>query len=50
MNWKPLHMLSWVSASVGAVVIPAGPENGIGNSSALRNENNVVFTLPLAVV
>jgi branched-chain amino acid transport system substrate-binding protein len=30
MNWKPLHMLSWVSASVGAVMIPAGPENGIG--------------------
>jgi branched-chain amino acid transport system substrate-binding protein len=30
MNWRPLHMLSWVSTSVGAVMIPAGPENGIG--------------------
>ena len=30
MNWKPLHVLSGVSVSVGAVMIPAGPENGIG--------------------
>ncbi|WP_158925734.1 ABC transporter substrate-binding protein [Acidisphaera sp. S103] len=30
MNWKPLHLLTNVSASVGAVMIPAGPENGIG--------------------
>ena len=30
MNWKPLHLLSNVSVSVGAVMIPAGPENGVG--------------------
>ena len=30
MRWKPLHVLTGVSVSVGAVMIPAGPENGIG--------------------
>ncbi len=30
MNWKPLHFLSNVSASVGGVMRPAGMENGIG--------------------
>jgi branched-chain amino acid transport system substrate-binding protein len=30
MNWKPLHVLSGVSVSVGAVMIPAGPANGVG--------------------
>jgi branched-chain amino acid transport system substrate-binding protein len=30
MNWKPLHLLTNVSVSVGAVMIPAGPENGTG--------------------
>jgi branched-chain amino acid transport system substrate-binding protein len=30
MRWKPLHVLSGVAVSVGAVMIPAGPENGIG--------------------
>ncbi len=30
MRWKPMHILSGVSASVGAVMIPAGPENGTG--------------------
>jgi branched-chain amino acid transport system substrate-binding protein len=30
MNWNPLHILSGVSVSVGAVMIPAGQENGIG--------------------
>jgi branched-chain amino acid transport system substrate-binding protein len=30
MQWKPVHILSGVSVSVGAVMIPAGPENGIG--------------------
>ena len=30
MNWKLLHILTGVSVSVGAVMIPAGPENGIG--------------------
>lgn len=30
MKWKPMHVLTGVSVSVGAVMIPAGPENGIG--------------------
>jgi branched-chain amino acid transport system substrate-binding protein len=30
IGWKPVHYLNNVSASVGAVMVPAGPENGIG--------------------
>jgi branched-chain amino acid transport system substrate-binding protein len=30
MNWKPMHVLTGVSVSVGAVMNPAGPENGVG--------------------
>ena len=30
IGWKPLHYLNSVSASVGAVMVPAGPENGVG--------------------
>lgn len=30
MGWKPLHILTGVSVSVGAVMLPAGAENGIG--------------------
>jgi branched-chain amino acid transport system substrate-binding protein len=30
MNWKPLHFLTNVSASVGAVIEPAGPQNAMG--------------------
>jgi branched-chain amino acid transport system substrate-binding protein len=30
MRWKPLHVLTGVAVSVGAVMIPAGPENGVG--------------------
>lgn len=30
MRWNTLHVLSGVSVSVGAVMIPAGPENGTG--------------------
>ena len=30
LGWKPLHYLNSVSASVGAVMVPAGPENGVG--------------------
>lgn len=39
MNWKPLHVLTGVSVSVGAVMIPAGPENGIGiiSSACLKD-------------
>jgi branched-chain amino acid transport system substrate-binding protein len=34
LAWKPLHLMSQVSVSVGAVMIPAGPEHGIGIISA----------------
>jgi branched-chain amino acid transport system substrate-binding protein len=30
MNWKLMHVLSGVSVSVGAVMLPAGPANGVG--------------------
>lgn len=30
MKWQPVHVLSGVSVSVGAVMIPAGAANGIG--------------------
>jgi branched-chain amino acid transport system substrate-binding protein len=30
IGWKPTHYLNSVSASVGSVMTPAGPENGIG--------------------
>jgi branched-chain amino acid transport system substrate-binding protein len=30
LDWKPLFVMSNVSASVGAVIKPAGPENAIG--------------------
>jgi branched-chain amino acid transport system substrate-binding protein len=30
MNWKPLHILTGVSVSVGAVMQPAGPEKAVG--------------------
>jgi branched-chain amino acid transport system substrate-binding protein len=34
LEWKPMFFLSNVSISVGAVMIPAGPENSIGIISA----------------
>ena len=30
IGWKPTHYLNSVSASVGSVMTPAGPENGVG--------------------
>ena len=30
LDWHPLHLMSNVSVSVGVVMIPAGPERGIG--------------------
>ncbi len=30
LAWKPMHIMTNVSASVGAVMIPAGPERGVG--------------------
>jgi branched-chain amino acid transport system substrate-binding protein len=39
MNWQPMHILTGVSVSVGAVMIPAGPDNGVGiiSSSYLKD-------------
>jgi branched-chain amino acid transport system substrate-binding protein len=34
LNWKPMFFMSNVSISVGAVMTPAGPENGVGILSA----------------
>lgn len=34
LGWKPLHVMSNVSASVGAVMVPAGPERGVGVMSS----------------
>src|SRR5580658_4802628 len=34
LDWKPMFLMSNVSISVGAVMNPAGPENGIGIISA----------------
>jgi branched-chain amino acid transport system substrate-binding protein len=34
LDWKPMFLMSNVSISVGAVMTPAGPENGIGIISA----------------
>ena len=34
LNWKPMFFMTNVSISVGAVMTPAGPENGIGIISA----------------
>jgi branched-chain amino acid transport system substrate-binding protein len=30
IGWKPTHYLNNVSSSVGSVMVPAGPENGVG--------------------
>ncbi len=30
MNWKPMHLLTNVSVSVGAVIDPAGPDKAVG--------------------
>ena len=34
IGWKPTHFLSYVSSSIGAVLLPAGPEKSIGIISA----------------
>jgi branched-chain amino acid transport system substrate-binding protein len=34
LDWKPLFFMSIVSASVGAVIKPAGPESGVGMITA----------------
>ncbi len=39
MNWKPLHVMTGVSVSVAAVMIPAGPENGVGIISSIYGKD-----------
>jgi branched-chain amino acid transport system substrate-binding protein len=45
LDWKPLFFLSEVSASVGAVMKPAGPENAIGIITAgfVKDPNDPTF-------
>src|SRR5205085_8006005 len=39
IGWKPVHLLNSVSASVGAVMKPAGLENGKGILTALYGKD-----------
>ena len=43
IGWKPVHYLNSVSASVGAVIIPAGPQNAVDSISVayLKDPNDV---------
>ena len=34
LGWKPMHLMSYVSISVGSVIRPAGPEKAIGMIAA----------------
>ena len=45
IGWKPTHYLNSVSASVGAVMNPAGPENGVGvfTASYLKDPTDPQF-------
>ena len=45
LGWKPTHYLVSVSASVGAVMTPAGPENGVGvyTASYLKDPTDPQF-------
>ena len=45
IGWKPVHYLVSVSASVGAVMNPAGPENGVGifTASYLKDPTDPQF-------
>ena len=45
IGWKPTHYLNSVSASVGSVMNPAGPENGIGifTASYLKDPTDPQF-------
>ncbi len=40
LNWHPLHIMSNVSVSVAAVLIPAGPEKAIGMLTAAYQKDN----------
>ena len=45
IGWKPTHYLNSVSASVGSVMTPAGPENGVGiyTASYLKDPTDPQF-------
>jgi branched-chain amino acid transport system substrate-binding protein len=45
IGWKPTHYLNSVSASVGAVMIPAGADNGVGifTASYLKDPTDPQF-------
>jgi branched-chain amino acid transport system substrate-binding protein len=40
LDWKPLHFMTNVSISVGAVIRPAGPEKAVGMISAAYGKDN----------
>jgi branched-chain amino acid transport system substrate-binding protein len=40
LNWRPLHFLSNVSASAGAVIVPAGADKAVGVVSAAYLKDN----------
>jgi branched-chain amino acid transport system substrate-binding protein len=40
LNWKPLHLLSNVSAGIGPVIRPAGPEKAVGLVTAAYVKDN----------
>jgi branched-chain amino acid transport system substrate-binding protein len=40
LDWKPLFFMSFASASVGAVIKPAGPENAIGMITATSQKDS----------
>lgn len=46
LNWKPLHFLTNVSASVGAVIEPAGLQNALGiiSSAYLKDPTDPAWT------
>ena len=42
LAWKPMHIMSNVSASVGAVMVPAGPERGVDVIRFLMKQGQMV--------
>ena len=45
LNWKPMHILNNVGSSAGAVMIPAGPEKGVGiiSSTYLKDATDAAW-------
>jgi len=40
LNWKPLHLITYVSTSVGGVLVPAGLDNAVGIISTAWAKDN----------